>query len=165
LPGSDRTLEISSSLGGPVHVAAVFGFPRGSEAPLLLGFGVQHQLGDAVAGAAREALQQLAFGWGEPVPESPPEAAATPEFHLDYYAYPPHHAVLRAWLEGAHYGQGPRLPGGGGTARYTDITPSSVSGRLAVIKCTHEGALPLAFGPGHPLLGDLPHCMRVHPIA
>jgi hypothetical protein len=164
-PASDSSLEVPPTLGGPVSVAAVFGFPYRVEAPLLFGYGARNNLAEAVAAAARESLQQLAFGWGEPVPEAPPEPSATPEFHLDYYAYPPHRVLLRAWLEGAHHGRGPRLCSGGGTARYQDLTPSSVRGRLAVIKCTHEGVLPLAFGAGHPLLGALPDCMRVHPIA
>ena len=162
---SDRGVEVPRSCGGAVQVVGVFGFPRRNDAPLLLGFGARSSLAQALAAAARESLQQLAFGWGEPVPAAPPEPSPTPEFHLDHFAFPLHHARLRAWLEGEHHGRGPKLPESHGSARFVDLTPSSLRNRLYVVRCTHQGVLPLTFGAGHPLLGELPESMRVHPIA
>jgi hypothetical protein len=165
IPAPEAGIEAPRELGGPISVAAIFGFPVRDTPPLLFGFAARATLDEAVAAAARESLQQLAFGWGEPVPTAPPAPTPTPEFHLDYYGYPPHHARLRAWLAGDHYRQGPKLPKVHGTLDFLDITPSSLRGKLWVTRCRHVGALPLAFGEGHPLLGALPESMKVHPIA
>ena len=164
-PATAACATLSAELGCTLEVAAVFGFPKRPDAPLLFGFGARAGLAEAIVAAARESLQQLAFGWGEPVPDAAPAPSPTPEFHLDHFAYPPHQSGLRAWLAGEHQGRGPKLPACDAAPRYLEITPACLRDKLVVIKCVHEGALPLAFGEGHPLLPELPDCMRVHPVA
>ncbi|HEY3500090.1 MAG TPA: YcaO-like family protein [Polyangiaceae bacterium] len=164
-PATRTCATTAGQFAAPLEVAAIFGFPVRPGAPLLFGFGARLNLADALAAAVRESLHQLAFGWGEPVPDVAPAPSPTPEFHLDYFAYPPHRARLRRWLAGEHLGRGPELPARSAEPRYLDITPNHLQGKLAVVKCVHDGALPLAFGEGHPLLEALPDSMRVHPIA
>jgi len=147
-----------------VRTASVIGLPRRAEVPLSMGFAARPALDDALAAATREFLQQVAFGWGQPVPDACPEEAATPEFHLDFFAYPGNHARLARWLEGEHVGRGPSLPATSGTFSFEELTPAWARG-VSVVRAKHPGALRLAFGVGHPLLADLPEFMRVHPIA
>jgi hypothetical protein len=147
------------------QVAGIIAFPRSPEAPLSMGFAARDSFEDAVRAASGELLQQVAFGWGEPVPAEPPEAATTPEFHLDFYAYSGHHRLLEGWLEGAHEGRGPALPAIAGTFRFTDITPPWMDRDLRVVRAEHPSAVPLVFGLGHPWFDDLPEFMLVQPMA
>ncbi len=146
-------------------VVGIIAFPRSSHAPLSMGFAARGSVDEALQAASRELLQQIAFGWGEPVPSESPVAAPTPEFHLDFYAYPGHHALLRDWLDGKHEGRGPALPEVAGAFRFTDITPSWMSKELCVVRAEHPSAVPLVFGLGHPWFPELPECMRVQPVA
>ncbi len=146
-------------------VVGLFGFPRGSGVPLVFGFAARSSVTAATDAAFREALQQLAFGWGEPVEESPPEVSASPEFHLDFYNYAGHQPALRAWLEGAHFGMGPRLPKLRDEYLFVDLTPDPTDGKCRVVKALNATAVPLCFGVGHPWFEGLPEPMLVHPIA
>jgi hypothetical protein len=149
---------------GDAYTVGVFAFPRRREAPLCVGFAARQSIDDALLAAGREFLQQAAFGWGQPVPDECPTVAPTPEFHLDFFAYPGNHARLERWLEGAHEGQGPTLPTSAGEFRFEDLTPPWSQG-VCVARAVHRAALPLVFGLGHPLLTELPEFMQVHPIA
>jgi hypothetical protein len=150
---------------GGVQVVGIIAFPRDPSVPLSMGFGARDSLEEALDAAVAELLQQIAFGWGEPVPSVPPQAVPSPEFHLDFYAYPPHSELLAAWLAGAHEGMGPALPRAAGEFRFIDITPTWMGRGLRVVRATHPAAIPLVFGLGHPWFPDLPECMRVQPIA
>jgi hypothetical protein len=146
-------------------VVGIIAFPRSIHAPLSMGFAARPSLDESLQAASRELLQQIAFGWGEPVPSESPAVAPTPEFHLDFYSYPGHHALLEAWLDGKHEGRGPVLPDVAGAFRFTDITPTWMEGGLRVVRAEHPSAVPLVFGLGHPWFPELPECMRVQPIA
>ncbi len=174
LPDADGLREIydlyayrfPSSAPAPakLSVAGVFGFPRAASAPLVMGFAARATEHDAIAAAFRESLQQLAFGWGEPVPDAPPEVSAEPEFHLDFYNYAGHQHALRAWLDGAHYGMGPKLPKLRDEFLFVDLTPEATT-NACVVKALNATAVPLCFGLGHPWFEGLPEPMLVHPIA
>jgi hypothetical protein len=144
--------------------AGVFFQPREAGAPLVFGFAAAHDLDAALAGATREALQRLAFLWGEALPEAPPTAAPTPDFHQEFYLYPPHHAVLRAWLAGRrrkHAGLA-RCGFDGERTLFVDLTPPALrASGLAVAKASSAKAHALRFGgsSGRALRS------RPHPIA
>ncbi len=148
--------------GDAAEVAAVIGFPRRPELPLARGFGAAASLGAALEAAAREAVQNLAFLWDEPVPAAAPESAPRPMFHLDYYLYPGHHAHLARWLDGAHHRPSPRAPRRG-EPRFVDLTPASLRGKLSVARAVSDGARPLVFGEVACPPPGLPGS-HVHPI-
>jgi ribosomal protein S12 methylthiotransferase accessory factor YcaO len=150
--------------GQETIVVGIVAFPRVAHAPLSVGFAARSELDDAVAAAERELLQQVAFGWGEGVPSESPEAEPTPEFNLDFFAYPGNHVVLRRWLDGEHEGRGPDLPSEEGDFWFEELTSPWLGAGLRVVKAFHANAVPLVFGIGHPWFEDLPECMRVQPI-
>ncbi len=152
------------TLGDGVLVAGVFGFPLHPSAPLALGFGARATLDDAVDAAAREAMQQLAFLWGEPIPQEPPVFAPTPLYHIERFQCPSQHAVLRQWLDGEHTRHQPKLDSPlDGTVSFVDLTPSWLSGGLRVVKALCPAAVSLAFGDP-PYARHLPEDLRAHPI-
>ncbi len=149
----------------PEHVVGVFGFPLHDEAPLLRGFAARTTEGAALGAALAEALQGLAFLWGEEIPASAPEPAPTPMFHLDHYLWPASHAVLADWLERGHsrFGRaGARRRAG--APRFFDLTPGPLRRQLRVNRACREGAAALVFG-ADPAAAHLPTDRRVHPIS
>jgi hypothetical protein len=141
------------------HVAnGLFLFPRALTAPLVYGFGAAANPADALASAKREALQRLAFLWGEELPAAPPNAAPVPDYHQEFYLYPVHHAILREWLAGK-----PRRRRGKQTkrlqltttkdvfdsldvAQFVDLTPIELAPKLHVAKAISRRARRLRFG-------------------
>ena len=167
-----------------VHVAGVFGFPTCAEAPLVMGYGGRLDPSEAVDAAVREAMQTLAFLWGEPLLEAPPHPAPTPMHHLEYFQCRRHHAILRSWLDGSHaryrerewdtgrartrsgssrHVRGPAATSSPGIS-LVDLTPAWLGGGLRVAKAVCATAAPLAFGE-IPFTAHLPPELRVHPIA
>ncbi|HET6332238.1 MAG TPA: YcaO-like family protein [Polyangiales bacterium] len=156
--------EVSAYAFGPKrkqlkHVAAgLFLFPLRESAPLVYGFGADASAVSALASAKREALQRLAFLWGEPLPAEPPPPQPVPDYHQEYYLYPAHHAILRDWLAGK------RRPAATKTDRTTkadetnssfdaatsfvDLTIQGLAGALVVAKAIARGAAVLRFGLG-----------------
>jgi ribosomal protein S12 methylthiotransferase accessory factor YcaO len=153
-----------------VEVAMVVGFPIVQGAPLVLGSGARPDREGAVAAATREALQGLAFLWGEALPksESPPSIGPSPMHHLERFQWPAHHAMIRAWLEGAHV----RLAASRERAEeprpkevaFVDLTPQWLAGGMRVVKACCAAAVPLTFGDA-PNAAHLPFELRAHPIA
>ncbi|HEY8428820.1 MAG TPA: YcaO-like family protein [Sandaracinaceae bacterium] len=145
-----------------VHVVAVVGLPRRADLPLARGFAGGASPAEALAAAAREALQGLAFLWGEPLPASAPMPAPSPMFHLDYYLLPSNHAHIRRWLDGGHYGgRGARRALA--PVRYADLTPERWRGSLWVVRAVCADARPLVFGRAECRAPGLPGS-EVHPI-
>src|SRR5262249_46891847 len=147
-------------------------FPRSASGsdPLVYGFAARDTVADAVAAAGSECLQRLGFLFDEPLPDSPPSPAPTPDFHQDYFLFPGHHQKLRGWLRGDHLAYRGCLGLGRSDAPeeplYADITPPSLEGRLFVAKALSRSHVPLAFGLGHPMLSSAaPPEFAVHPIA
>ncbi len=157
-PG-DRTF------GAGVHVAGVFGFPSRPSAPLAVGFGAREFLDDAVDAAAHEAMQQLAFLWGEPIREEPPAFGPTPLYHIECFQCTSQRAALRRWLDGAHtrHRRDLGLPLDA-QVTFVDLTPSWLAGGLCVAKALCPAAIPLLFGDS-PFARHLPVDLRAHPIA
>ena len=143
----------------------VFGFPFRPAAPFVLGYAARDDLKGALDSATREAMQLLAFLWGEPICESAPSPAPTPMCHLETLQCRDRQALVRRWLGGGHrrYRLAPR--GSLDPAvRFVDITPTWLEGRLHVAKALSDAALPLAFGLA-PLTAHLPAELQLHPIA
>ncbi len=145
-----------------IEVAVVIGFPRRPELPLARGFAASERLEDALDAAGREALQTLAFLWDEPVPDAPPAPAPTPMFHLDYYLYPPHHALLARWLDGEH-ARSTHEVRERAEPRFVDLTPAWLAGSLFVARAVEGGARALVFGESECRPPGLPGS-HVHPI-
>ncbi len=152
--------------GEGVDVVGIFGFPRHREAPLLFGFGARPSRAESLVAAAREALQLLAFLWGEPIPAQPPEPLPVPMTHLETFQYPGRHAGLRQWRELGHARyRGPEIVrAAGGAVRFIDITPPWLAhAGYCVAKAQCDAALALTFGLS-PVFRHLPQELRIHPI-
>jgi hypothetical protein len=156
----------ASTFSDGIEVVAVFGFPGLADAPLVMGFAGRDDLAAAVAAASQEAMQLLAFLWGEPVPDSRPDAGPTPMHHLDHYQWRGSHEVLRRWLDGGHPPVASTVSASArsGDIAFVELTPGWMGGGLRVAKAVSASALPLAFGDA-PFGRHLPHELRTHPIA
>jgi hypothetical protein len=114
-----------------------------------------------------EALQLLAFLWGEPLPDaSSPPSEPTPTQHLDTYQVKGAHEIIRHWLEGAHVAYWPakdRPSRRRSRVGYVDLTPAWLPKELRVVKAVCKEATPLLFGDS-PLAAHLPATLRLHPI-
>jgi hypothetical protein len=156
-----------SSFSRDVSVAGVFGFPKRADVPLVLGYGARVDAAGALDAAVREATQLLAFLWGEPVTDQPPNPNSTPMFHLEQFQYPGHHGLLRGWLKGEHiqYRAKSSVPRASSAAvSFVDLTPAWLGGGHRVAKAFCPGAMPLTFGDV-PFAAHLPANVRAHPIA
>lgn len=154
-----RSYEFEAGRASPQHrVSGVFLFPLTEGAPLAYGFGAGTTLEAAVERARREGLQRLAFLWGEPLPSAPPEAAPVPDYHQDFYLYPPHISLLTEWLD-AKAKRAQRTPAmfDGSPVRYIDITPAHLRGKLAVAKAMSPRARQLRFGANPRSKRGAPH--------
>src|SRR5262249_33398993 len=150
------------------------GFPIREGAPLVIGYGARPDADSALGAAVREALQQLAFLWGEAIPVAAPAFAPTPVRHLEWFLWPAQHALLPHWLAGGHLrhvqADAPpkrRRRGGEPAAneiRFVDLTPEYFRDRLRVVKAFSSDAAPLAFGDP-PFTRHLPVELRVHPVS
>jgi hypothetical protein len=141
------------ALGTPgEHVVIVCLWPHSLTNPLVYGFGAADDAAGALAGAEREALQRLAFLWGEALPEQAPEAAPTPDYHQEHYLFPPHHAQLLAWLEGDRAGTHSEHATHAAAfcadkLTFIDLTPAALSSSgLYVVKAVSPHARKLRFG-------------------
>ncbi len=153
-----------ASIGCHAEVAGVFGFPKTPHAPLVLGFGARSNREDALQTALREALQSLAFLWGESIPERVPDPLPTSMTHLETYQVRDRHETLRRWLEKGHkvhFRRWPRVLDH--ELRFADITPSWLHGRFHVVRAMSSAAIPMPLGLS-PLLAHLPPELRIHPI-
>lgn len=151
-----------------VHVAGVFGFPRKADLPLVLGYSARDSETAALDAAMREAMQLLAFLWGEPVASEVPPLGPTAMHHLERFQFAGHHELLRRWLSGAHrdFGRDRATAPAPVRAdvRFIDLTPAWLKGRMFVAKAHCPAAMPLAFGDC-PHASHLPVELRPHPIA
>jgi hypothetical protein len=122
----------------------------------------------AFAKALSECLQRWAFLWGETIPDSAPEFAATPAYHQELFLWPAMHELLRAWLRGAHVGScrlSGVVDGSRSQVRFVALRRNSGEG-VSVAKANPGTELPLVFGSGHPAVEEpLASWLRVHPIA
>lgn len=151
-------------LRGEVEVIGVFGFPSDETLPFTLGFAGRATRAEAVRDASREALQLLAFLWGEPTPAEAPPPGPTPAHHRDRYQFAPNRRIVRDWLAGgAVLPRPPAAEAGPATVTFVDLTPRWLGG-LRVAKAQSGAAMPLTFGDS-PCAGHLPLPHRFHPIA
>lgn len=146
-------------------VVAVFALPLRANAPLLRGFAARPSVDAALDTALAEALQGLAFLWGEAVPEAAPDPSPTPMFHLDHYLWRGSHDVLADWLCHGHARFGPsRIARPASALAYAELTPSALGQQLRVLRALDPAAAPLLFGVD-PACAHLPRERRVHPIS
>lgn len=161
--GSSRT-----AWSRDVEVIGVFGVPKRSGIPLVMGYGGRPTLDEAIDAATREATQMLAFLWGEEIPAETPCSGPTPVHHVDWWLWPGHHERLERWLDGGHRNFAGDQAGDHEhrdlAVHYTDLTPPWLTGGLKVAKAQCNVATPLAFGEA-PLTAHLPLDLRIHPIA
>jgi hypothetical protein len=159
-----ETRDDSFSRG--IEVVGVFGFPTRDERPFLLGLGARPDVKHALEAAVGEALQVLAFLWGEPQPPDELPLEPTAMFHLDAFQRKGRHAVVRRWLECEHlaYARGDdRVRRAPSEVGFVDLTPSWLTDGLRVAKAICRDAVPLVFGDA-PQAGHLPPELRLHPI-
>jgi len=153
------------AIGGDLEVVGVFGFPRVEGRPLVSGYGARVHRDEAVLTAQKEALQLLAFLWGEPLPDRAPDPLPAPMTHLETYQMRDRHPVLRRWLDeghAAHYR--PLLVADADRSfRFADLTPPWQEAQLRVARALCPAAIPLIVGLS-PLLAHLPPELRIHPI-
>lgn len=149
-----------------LEVVGVFGFPKSADVPIAIGYAARPTLGAAVDAAAREALQVLAFLWGEAIPSEAPAIGPSALHHLEHLLCPATHEGLRAWLAGAHARHGLRVapPPVPGLPSFVDLTPAWLGDGLRVAKAVIDGAIPLTFGDA-PFAAHLPPEVGPHPIA
>jgi len=149
-----------------VHVAAIFGFPRGEGAPRVSGFGAHETLKTALAKASSEFLQGLGFLWGESLPSEIPNFSPTPDYHQELYLHSAGIQRIKNWLAGHHESyHSESYHRFAGESLYADLTPPHLKGTLWVVKACVEGTYPLAFG-ACPLFAPptMPPELLVHPI-
>jgi hypothetical protein len=154
------------AMGGELEVVGVFGFPRVEGRPLVSGYGARAERAEALVAAQKEALQLLAFLWGEPLPDRAPDPLPAPMTHLETYQMRDCHPVLRRWLDeghAEHYRPSPRADADGDrSVRFADLTPPWLEGQH-VARALCPAAIPLIVGLS-PLLAHLPPELRIHPI-
>ncbi len=148
-----------------VAVFGVFGFPLQAGSPLVVGYGARPSRADAVAAATGEALQSLAFLWGEEIPLDSPPPGPTSMHHLERLIWPGSSGTIRRWLREGHlqYASEPSPPALGEAEGFVDLTPAWLEGRARVVRALARDAWPLHFGEG-PLSRHLPAHLRLHPI-
>jgi hypothetical protein len=135
--------------------------------PFVSGYGARADRAEAVLAAQKEALQLLAFLWGEPLPDRAPDPLPAPMTHLETYQLRERHAVLRRWLDEGHAEHYRPTPVADADAdrslRFADLTPTWQEGQLHVARALCPAAIPLIVGLS-PLLAHLPPELRIHPI-
>jgi len=155
------------AIGGDLEVVGVFGFPAVAGRPLVSGYGARADRAEAVNAAQKEALQLLAFLWGEPLPDRAPDPLPAPMTHLETYQMPDRHPVLRRWLDEGHAAHYVRSSASDAdtdrSLRFADLTPPWLHGQLHVARALCPAAIPLIVGLS-PLLAHLPPELRIHPI-
>lgn len=149
-----------------LEVAAVFGFPKRAEAPLVFGSAASATPSLALAAALRECLQRWGFLWGERIPSEAPGFMPTADYHQEFYLWPATHRPLRSFLAGAHRGLAvlrSSPEGAPAGCRFVDLSPATGA---RVARAIPGAELPLTFGRGHPFAHPvLPESLCVHPIA
>ena len=155
------------AIGGNLEVVGVFGFPLVEGRSLVSGYGARADRAEAELAAQKEALQLLAFLWGEPLPDRAPDPLPVPMTHLETYQMRDRHPVLRHWLDEGHvthHRPSRADTGADRSLRFADLTPPWLEGHLHVARALCPAATPLIFGLS-PLLAHLPPELRIHPIA
>jgi hypothetical protein len=149
-------------------VAAIFGFPKLTDAPLVFGTAAGATQARSLSAALRECLQRWGFLWGERIPSAAPSFSPTADYHQEFFLWPAMHAAVRDFLSGAHSGLDRLCAIAERTEaphRFVDLSPPT--GARVVRAVPGPGAeLPLTFGRGHPAARRaLPESLCVHLIA
>ena len=160
-------------LDEPLLTVAVVGLPNIEGVPLVLGFAARTDPREATKAAADEAVQRFGFLFGEDIPMAPPALSPTPDYHQEFFLYPPSQRLLQDWLDGEDL-ENKASPTRNrsdvsqpclGETRFVDLTPPHLSGRLFVVKAINARAEPLVFGEPAPHRRGTCAARRVHPIA
>lgn len=154
----------AGSFSEDVAVVAMCGIPQDEALPFAIGFAGRESIEVALAAATREAVQQLAFMWGEPTSSEVAAQKPGAMLHLDTYQLPANRARVRRWLNGDHPNVVPTLEARADSSiRYVDLSASWLPSGLRVAKAVAPGAMPLVFGLA-PAMRGLPPELRIHPI-
>lgn len=162
-------IPAADAVGTGITAVAVVGTPHAELTPFAYGFAARTTVVEATRAAAAEAVQRFGFLVGEDVPRTAPSISATPDFHQEFFLYPPSQSLLHAWLDSGRVEQ-PSSPTAGQRTmnteiRFVDLTPPHLRGALFVAKALCAAAEPLVFGEPAPHRADTPTVRRVHPIA
>jgi hypothetical protein len=165
----------SAGIGRAFTVVAVLAFPRAESTPIAYGFAAHLDRELAIKAAAGEAVQRFGFLFGEAVPGEVPSVSPTPDFHQEFFLFPPSHRILCEWLDstsetsgssgspsGTAAGSGPDVDD---DLLFVDLTPKHLRGLLLVAKAICERAEPLVFGEPAPHRARANPDRRVHPVA
>jgi hypothetical protein len=170
LKTSHKYLELSQyydielyTFGAGVPVIGLFCFPKLIDYPFICGFGASEFFSEALMHAEQEMLQKLSFLWGKSLPKVMPTEEPTSRYHQDYYLLPCHLEQVRNWLVACSYKktlsdlEQTKLKFSDIT--FVNITPSSLEGKLAVVKAVSRKSVPLIYGLKHPLFPEssIPH--------
>jgi hypothetical protein len=151
----------------------VVGFPKDHTTPMAYGFAARRDGQEAVNAAAGEAAQRFGFLFGETIPCEGPSFFPGPDFHQEYFLFPPSHRLLSEWLDGtsgplatAHAAARPNVfDEEDAEFSFVDLTPEHLRGSLSVAKALCSRAEPLVFGEPAPHRTGVSQGRRVHPIA
>lgn len=156
----------AGGVDAPLTVAAVVGTPKAATTPLTYGFAARPEASEAIAAALCEAVQRFGFLYGEEIPRALPSVAPGPDFHQEFYLYPPSRHLLQAWLDGSPSGDpAQESPRGNAAVHFVDLTPRHLRGSLFVAKALCDAAEPLVFGEPAPHRAAASPARWVHPIA
>lgn len=153
----------------PSEVSILIGFPKLKSSPTIYGFGSGSSEANALLSSRKECFQRLGFLWGEDIPKKSPNFSPSPDFHQEFFLYPPNVKLLKSWLSGGHtkYMSNIKKPS---PAKYKtlffDLTPPHLRGKLYVVKAFDPDAIPLVFGKKKLMKeSNLPKNLIIHPIA
>lgn len=154
---------------GLLKTSMVIGYPKRNKIPLIYGFSAKTTKLSSLKSALQECIQRLGFLWGEDLPHTPPSFSPTPDFHQEYFLYPPNIKLLKSWLSGSHtkyYSHSKKQSLTNLKPLFLDLTPPHLKGKLFVVKAYSPTAIPLIFGQKK-IAEDstLPKELFIHPIA
>jgi hypothetical protein len=163
----------AAGVGRPFAVVLVVALPKIDTTPLAYGFAARTDRVRAFKAAAIEAVQRFGFLMGEEIPYAAPQFSPTPDFHQEFFLYPPVRTLLQEWLDCAAPGQSTSSSETGGQSVrsaddetwFVDLTPLQLRGSLFVAKALCSQAEALVFGEPAPHRASVGASRWVHPIA
>lgn len=154
-----------------ISVSGVFGFHPDLNQSVVFGFGAGRSPQESTHKAQKEALQRMAFLWGEPLPETNTPLDGSPDFHLDWFRRPHQRQRIERWLSGnapdLSIKNLPHYPHPLSHEGYIDLSMPHLAHRVTVVQAVAPDKMQLFFGFDSEWLTDRgadPDAW-IHPIA